>query len=249
MGDLLIVPEVFYCDVFEPNDTIVSGVKACVPAVQLPLNEAGYADYMWLNLAKKTVMWERKQLGEALSDLDALEEQLHKHLGNCDELNLVVEGVGHGTSTGAQMCKRTNQGWTDKGGHLFTRQSGLWARWQKLKWCLWHECGVYVACVDTWEETMWTLVTAFKACMEEKHLTLQRYTVPHIPQMSKNKHVDNLIRLKGVRIGEVTAEKLIKKYGTLQNVLKASEAELVGLMGGPWASNWVNTVGKEGAWK
>jgi len=238
------MPNVLYVDTYEPEN-IAKALGKVAPAVQVGLNNDGKADYYWLNLKDKQVMYERKQLGEALSDLDRLEEQLYRHLVECDELSLIVEGVGKATQSGVQIYKQGRWGWNVKGGHSFGRQPGLWARWESLKWSLWHECGVYVVEVSDWEQTVWHLNTAFKQTYRPEHTTLKRYTVPHIGQMSKNKHIDNLMRLHGCRVGEANAKRLVERFGSVRGVMQASEAELIGCMGGAWTANFMQTISKE----
>lgn len=239
--DLLLVPKILYSDTHEPIN-IVYGLKTTIPSVQLPLNENGKADFYWLDLLIKQRMYERKQLGEVLSDLDGFEEQLHRHLGECDELSVIIEGVPEILADGVQVY--SYQKGRLRKGHRFTKQPYLWARWEALKWSLWHECGVYVVEVAGWEQTVRHLAAAFKASYVKDHTTLKRYTIPHVPQMVKNPHVDNLMRLKGLRIGEVTAKKLVKRFGTLAGVMNAREVELIGAMGGQWTKNFMKGVGR-----
>jgi len=221
-------------------------MKKLTSSVQVALNDNHKADYYWINVLKNQQYWqrmyERKQLGEVLSDLDGFEEQMHRHLGECDELSAIVEGIGQATDGGAQVFSFA-EGKLKKG-HRFSNQPYLLARWEALKWSLWHECGVYVAEVSGWEQTIQHLVTAFRASYVEAHTTLRRYTVPHIPQMNKNAHIDNLMRLKGLRIGEVTAKRLVSKYETLAGVLNATETSLIGQMGNAWTTNFLKGVGR-----
>lgn len=238
---LLLVPKILYSDTHEPLN-IVRGLKTTVASVQLPLNENNKADYYWLDLLDKQRMEERKQLGEVLSDLDGFEEQMHRHLGECDELSAVIEGVPEFKPDGVQVY--SYQGGRLKKGHRFTKQPYLWQRWEALKWSLWHECGVYVAEVSGWEQTVRHLVAAFKASYVKEHTTLKRYTVPHITQTVKNPHVDNLMRLKGLRIGEVNAKRLIARFKTFAGVMNAKEVDLIGTMGGAWTKNFMKGVGR-----
>jgi len=236
----IFIPNVLYSDTHEPEN-IVKELKLFVPSIQTSLNEQNKADYYWIDLLAKQRMSERKQLGEALSDLGGLEEQLHRHLGECDELEVIIEGVGELVTDGVQVYTFVNG--KLKKGHYFN-QPYLWSRWEALKWSLWHECGVYIAEVNDWMQTVQHLVTSFKASYVEEHTTLKRYTVPHIPQMSKNPHVDNLMRLHGLRIGEITAKRLVARFTTFSNVINASEASLIILMGQAWTKNFMRGVGR-----
>ena len=69
---------------------------------RLPLNEMGFADYMWHTWDGKAKQRERKQAGELLGKVKLVEEQLKRQidLGVADQLGLIVEGMIGPSPTG-----------------------------------------------------------------------------------------------------------------------------------------------------
>ena len=74
------LPNTLYIDSNEPENIINVLRPAVENCVVAPLNLSfGKADYYWLNLTEHEVMIERKQTSEAISDIDAVDEQLQRH--------------------------------------------------------------------------------------------------------------------------------------------------------------------------
>lgn len=241
---------VLFQDTHEPVE-IFNLLKQSIEVVVGPLNVQGKADYYWVDIKDWRRQWERKQVAEALGDLDSVEEQLNRELETCEELTLVVEGVMLPTPRGVQTYKLVGK---DKK-RMFIPfmeipvpsakpQPGLFSRWQSLKTGL-KAAGVEVVETNSIEGTVAALVAAFKGSMKEEHTTLKRYLRPHIPPFSPNVHIDNLARLKGTRIGPELASRLVEKYGTLYEAVNASRSELVQILGPGRTSNFLKGIGRE----
>ncbi len=236
-------PGILHADHFDPND-IYTGLTQVVPTVRVPLNTWGKADYYMVDSKNNERMVERKQLSEALSDLDAVEEQLGRHLHECDELTLLVEGVGIPTPRGVQTWEYSENTRTWSPGYTHKNQPALWKRWTGFKYSLRHHAGVEIEEVSTWHGTVQFLITWFQKSMDPTSTTMQRYVIPHIGPMDKNPHIDNLCRLRGMDIGESTAIKLVAEFDTLSGVITASFSDLVGVMGGAWARKFISAIGR-----
>ncbi|KKL04866.1 hypothetical protein LCGC14_2611800, partial [marine sediment metagenome] len=67
-----------FVDLHEP-ERIGELLMQTVPdtILNVALNSEGKADYWWRDIKTFTRQWERKQTGEAIADLDAVEEQLN----------------------------------------------------------------------------------------------------------------------------------------------------------------------------
>ena len=235
-------PGLLYMDHFEPTQ-IRDRLNEVTPVAWVPLNTWEKADYYLVDLQGNERMVERKQLSEALSDLDAVEAQLGEHIRECDELTLLVEGVGVPTASGVQTYTYANGAWSE--GYAHTRQPQLWSRWCGFKHSLRHHAGVEVEEVSHWYCTVQWLHTWFKKSLDPTSTTLQRYVIPHIPPMNKDSQVDNLCRLRGMGMGEKTALQLIGEFGTIHGVMTAGYADLVGLMGGAWTRKFLKAIGRE----
>ena len=236
-------PGILMVDHFEP-DVIVNGLMPAVPTVVLPLNSGwNKADYYMVDPAGNERMKERKQLSEALSDIDAVEEQLGRHLHECDELTLLVEGVGMPTPAGVQIYEYKDSRWVK--GHTFDRQPQLWKRWTAFKYSLIHNAGVQVEETVHWHSTVQNISTWFQKSMDPTSTTMSRYVIPHMKPFHKDPHIDNLCRMKGMDIGETTAIKLIAELGTIHGVMTARYSDLVGIMGGAWTRQFLEAIGRE----
>jgi hypothetical protein len=247
-------PGVLYIDSNEPQ-AIAAGLSPIMPTTVAPINTWGKADYYWVDAAGNERMVERKQIGEALSDINTVEEQLQRHLHECDELTLLVEGVAMPTSRGAHIFEYNQRGYRDSAGdyreqgwypgYEFKQQAKLWSRWHSFKYSLWHNAGVHVEEVSHWKGTVECISTAWTKSMDPSNTTLNRYVVPHMPPFHKNPHIDNLCRMQGLGLGEATAIKLIEEFGTVHGVMTAKYTDLVGIMGGAWAKKFLAGIGRE----
>jgi len=238
------IPELLYIDSNEPIN-IVRGLYPTVQSAVTPTNVWGKADYYWVDPRGNERMIERKQIGEALSDIDAVEEQLGRHLHECDELTLLVEGVAIPTARGVQMFTYNSgkEQWLE--GYELSHQPKLWSRWMSFKYSLERHAGVHVEEVSHWYATVEYISTAFKKSNDPTNTTLNRYVVPHMPPFHKNPHIDNLCRLKSMGMGEKTASTLIAEFTTFYGVMMAPYADLVGVMGGAWTKKFFKAIGRE----
>lgn len=250
------LPGILYIDTFEPQ-LIVSGLEPIMSTVVAPINTWDKADYYWVDPQGNERMVERKQISEALSDLEAVEEQLGRHLRECAELTLLVEGVAMPTSTGVQTYDHYNQGdtiphtnhqWKSEGwhkGHTHSKQPKLYSRWHSFKYSLWHNAGIHVEEVSHWKGSIEYIATAFEKSMNPSNTTMNRYVVPHMPPFDKNPHIDNLCRLKDMGLGEKNSIRLIEELGTFHGVMTAPYSTLVGIMGGAWTKKFLKAIGRE----
>jgi hypothetical protein len=239
---------ILYQDTFEP-DEMLSLLQQSVTALVGPLNFTGRADYFWLDRDGNRRQWERKQAGEALGDLDAVEEQLNRELSTCEELTLVMEGVFLPTPRGVQIYRLSRDRtffhpYTELPRKGRKAQPGLWARWHGLKRGL-IAAGVDVVETTCLEGTAASLVAAFKSSHKPKHTTLRRYVRPHVPPFDVDRHVDNLARLKGTGIGVEKAKKLKARCGSVYGAVTADWRVLKEVLGAKGAKGFMEGVGRE----
>lgn len=235
-------------DTFEPIDIYQLMLPSVPTLIIESLNAMGYADYMWLDILDKRRQWERKQLSELLSDIDAVELQLNKHLETADEVTLVVEGVGIPTAYGVQTYKPSKDGKFFRRDYAFTKQPALWAYYEAWKWSMEHIVGVEVRETFTLEGTAHAIVASYKQSMKPEHTTGNRYIREHTPPFHPNIHIDNLCRLKGLDggtgIGPVLAEKVIKEYGTFWQAINAPKGNLIDILGRKTTEKLFDTIGR-----
>ncbi len=215
-----------YIDVHEP--VLMKSLLAQVGFQQYDLNGAGWADYYWENAEGRVRHVERKTWGE-LSDLDAVEEQLHRHLTKNPEASLtwLLEGVATPSDHGFTTYKEAHS----RGNALFVANSSQ-HRPLKLIFSWLYGIGKFVEVVQT--SSLLATATFLTAMYQSdqkaasEHTTLQRYykqvTWHPNPQVSKLMSV-------GDGIGSVRAEALIRKFGTLWGVLEADPVEIARVPG------------------
>lgn len=240
-----------WVDDFEPPE-IIPLFKQSLDAIHAPLNSQGYADYMWIDRLGLRRQWERKQLIEYVGDMDGVEEQLNEEMRTCDELVLVVEGVGHPTSKGIQsyhfINHRFNLGFHYPPQKLLDDgkarpRPGLWTEYEGRKWGL-RAQGVQVIETAGLVGTAMAIMGAYTSSMKEEHTTFRRYLVPHVPPFDPDPHVDNLARLAKTGVGVERAKKAVNEFGSFYEVIIASESKLAKLWGPGIAKKFLLTIGR-----
>lgn len=238
-----------FVDVFEPENIRMYLQQGMPPGlvIQTHINASGYADYMWLDVLGKRRCWERKQVSELLSDIDGVEEQLRHELVTCDELTLVVENPYMATPDGIQtfvLRRKAGGSGLFMPGRAFEKQPALGARYETWK-CGVRAAGINVVETGSAEGTAWAILAAYRYSQVAEHTTMKRYVQGHEPPWSENPHIDNLCRLKGIRVGEKTAKALVEAFGTLWGVISAPKSGLVSVMGKKDAETLLRMVGRD----
>ena len=208
-----------------------------------PNNTNGLSDFYWVDMKNNRRQWERKQLGEALSDLSAVEEQLNRYLESCDELTLVVEGVGLPEPDGVQLYELKSYRKEWKPG-FFVKRKGLAELYEGWKWGL-RAAGVTVIETVSLEMTARAVAGAYRASNKEEHTTLKRYVTHHIPPFDPDIHVDNLARLKNCGLGPERAKLLVKEFGSFYAALTAPRYKLHSVLGVAVTKHLLETIGRK----
>lgn len=247
-----------WVDDYEPKE-ILPLLKQSLEAIHAPLNHQGYADYMWLDRLEWRRQWERKQLIEYLGDMDGVEEQLNKEMKTCDELVLVIEGIGLPTPQGVQAYTLNFNERRNKTQHYSPSfhyppqkmldsgkarpRPGLWTEYEGRKWGL-RAQGVQVIETSGLVGTAMALMGAYVSSMKEEHTTFKRYLVPHILPFDPNPHIDNLARLSKTGVGVERAKKAIAEFGSFYEVIIAHESRLAKLWGPAIAKRFLTVIGR-----
>jgi ERCC4-type nuclease len=229
-------------DVNEPIEKFLTLVMPVVPTVTEALNEALYADYRWLREDGGHTQVERKTWGEILSNVDAVEDQLRRHMKNrpSDRLLFLLEGQIDPQVDGVYVLQKAKQGSVYVHGFRSgTRIARIYA--------FLYNASEYVEVFQTpnYEATCQFLVQAYKQDQKapEEHHTFSRYfkKVTFYPN-------PQVMQLMGLLpgLGEVKCEALIAKFTTVWNVLNASPRELQSVPGiGPTLStNLLRRIGR-----
>jgi hypothetical protein len=241
-----------FIDTFEPNEA-EAFLSTSVPIARASLNNQGKADYYWIDVEGHRRQWERKQIGELLSDIDGVEEQLNRELATCDELTLVVEGICMPHIYGVQTYQLSEDKRFFRQGFNFTNEVGarrkikqaqvLYPKYQAWKQGI-RACGVAVIETATLEGTCWEIASAYKYSLDTEHTTFRRYLREHISPFSPDLHVENLMRLKGTGIGLKRAQELIKIYGTFYDAVTADARALASHLGPGIAAKFIEAIGR-----
>ena len=218
--DGLIYPPMLV-DVFEPEE-IIPLLRQSIPVERDNLNTKGYADYFWNACDLHTIQVERKQNGELLGSLDAVESQLRRQYGAADENILLVEGFIIPAPQGCATIKRS------KDGRFFIidrtwdcSYSGLISWFYQLD-----KSGITLYNSASLQSSAAILAALYRNSLKPEHTTLTRYIKSKIYLEDHNPHVLSLMGIEGANLGEKRAKALIDKFGTLWEVLSREESEL-----------------------
>lgn len=197
-----------------------------MPVMRWPLNQEGFADYMWFAIDGHRIQVERKQIDEILSGMDSVEEQLRRELDSgVEETLLLIERFCEpipGLRMAVQSWKKTKDGKIMTPSHKYnTSYAGLQAWKSQLD-----KAGITI--VETFDDvaTAYTLVALYSSSQKLEHTTLRRYIKEHIVVVPYNQHVLNLMSVKGANLGEARAKALIERYGTFWYTINQSVEDL-----------------------
>ncbi len=199
-------------DIFEPVQ-VKALMEQSIAVNVIPLNEQGYADYMWTSYDGHRIQVERKQIDEILSGLNHVEEQLQREIIKAEETILLYEG----TFEPIQGLRPCCQSWRrSKTGNVMvpSRKYDLSYSMVQSWFYQLDKCGITIMHTSDYIGTAIALVSWHNSSQVQEHTTLRRYIKEHITPEPRNPHIHNLMALKGAEIGQVKAEALIAKYGT-----------------------------------
>ncbi len=188
-----------------------------------PLNTHDLSDYVWHDFSGTRKQVERKTWGELLSNIDAVEEQMQRHLNNWpdDEHIFLFEGMGIKDTIGTRVLKQT------KGGKIWVKGFQYKGRRMKAVYAWLYEIGKYVEIIPTAgiSESASALVAMYEADQKEEHHTLHR----EIKKMSftSDPVVQQYMNLLPRGIGEKTAKALKVKFPTMKQLIYAKAPDLV----------------------
>jgi len=190
-------------------------VAQSVPTSRAPLNQRGFADYLWHNQLGEIEQVERKQVGELLSKLEATEYQLLQERENKATLMLFLEGWAEPHPDGTQIWVPTKDGKLMRPGHIYRIPYAKYEGWLIGL----EKAGVLVWKTYTWIGTANALVLWYKSAERGEHFTLNR----HLPQKQvfhPDPHVQNLISVWKGGFGETLAIAAIEIFKTYWDVIR-----------------------------
>jgi len=229
-------------DEFEPLEDILPLLQQSIPATVGQLNRFGFADYFWQAYDMHTIQVERKQNGEVLSDLDAVEEQLVREYNSAAENIIIVEGYIVPTASGCGTLKQVK----GKSIRYISREYRVsYSMFMSWLWQL-DKCGITHFFTADLSGTAMLLSTMYKNSQKAEHSTMRRYIKPRIHIEERNPQVLSLMGVVGAELGEVRARALVKKFGNLHRVVNATEEEIcqVDGMGKVLARKLLRSVGR-----
>lgn len=203
-------------------------MQTSVPCSVENLNENLWADYRWRDHSGRWIQVERKTWPEILASVDAVEDQLRRHMSNNPQARLlfVLEGMVDTSPEGTHLLNKSNN------------KSGIWTRGYRsatnigriYSWL--YNASSYVEVFQTFnrELTFQFLVQAYKQDQKspEEHKTFNRYFKKVV--FSPNPQVMQLMGLMP-GLGEIKSEALIKEFTTVWRVVNASPEELMKVPG------------------
>lgn len=223
---------VFEADSNEPASQLLSLIG---PALNndikiSALNVNGWADYRWQKLDGTWVNAERKTWGELLANVDAVEDQMRRHLADQPKAVqvFVLEGWVEESMLGTHVIQQVTRG---NGNTLYGKGRASGTRLNRVySWLYAASQHVNVLQTGSFEQTCQLLVQMYKQDQKEdsQKKIFQRY------YKQTNWHPDpQVLKLIGIEpgLGEVRATALIARFSTVWNVLSATPKELTQVPG------------------
>lgn len=214
-------------DVSEPLE-VLTALQQAIPAALAPLNDEGWADYFWTG-AEEDVHVERKSWRHLTTSLDAVEDQLRreKHAHPDARLILMVEDIAVPGPFGTVIYSKARGTRRD----VFYANSEQATRYSKLMaWVYQVEKFVEVYMTPTKDATVQALVAFYNGDQKAEHSTFHRYL--NNMDWHPNPQVQKLISIgHGSGIGPAKAEGLIRRFGTVWQVLNATPKDLAAVAG------------------
>lgn len=231
-----------FIDNAEPED-IINFIKPTIPVEVQSLNQKLMADYFFIAADGHRVQLNRTQAGELLSNIDSFEDELRRYYNNAEETYAIIEGIISPYKIGAAKMPSeislrkaapapgalyayavSTKGWIYRE-QQFNISNKLFKAWLYQI----DKAGISVVYTINDIDTAASLVAIYENSQKPEHTTLQRYLRPRITVRDHNKHVQALINLSSayrLNIGEVKAQALIDRFGTLGAILLSEPDEL-----------------------
>lgn len=212
-------------DTHEPSEAFTL-LSSSLPETEVaPLNDQGFADFLWPCFDLSFKQAERKQWSELLADLDAIEDQLRRQMQAHPDvpLMLIAEGIALTGLSGTLVYKRSRK-------DAILVNKGTYSKSLNLVYAWLYQVSKYIEVYFTADlaATCTALTAFYKADQREEHHTFHRY----LKQVTfhPNPQVVKLMGLAG-GLGPARAEALIKQFGTVWSVLNAEPRQLQGVEG------------------
>lgn len=222
MNDLLIRR-----DIHEPGE-LARMVGQVAKVTTEPLNQQGYADWMWTTVDGQEHM-ERKTWSDVLGDLNSVEDLLRRQLQAHPEvrLNLLIEGIATPSVMGTAIW-REPKGGKAKGRVMYRTHEVRKPIQTVYSWV--REVSKYCEVWFTSDMTATArMIVAFaRGDTKADHTTLRRHL--KITDFHPNPQVKKLMGVAD-GIGAARAEALIGKFGTVMAVLQANPEDMAGVEG------------------
>ena len=205
-------------DVFEP-DYMEHLLSAFMMVTRHNLVQQGLSDYYWTALDGHSITIERKSWPDLLNSLDRLQKQLRTATNHADEVGLLVEGVAVPLDGGEIAIYE--QGKTDK----YLRQIKIsGTKYSNVMAYLWEldKMGISVYHTSTIKGSAWALKAFVDNSQKTEHTLLKHYVRTKAIKWQSNPMVETLMGIrddKGTFIGEKTALELVKKLGSLYDIM------------------------------
>ena len=231
-------------DIAEPKE-MLGYIFVGVEAVFSDLNQDGYADYRWtgeslLDSPIGEYHLERKTWQDIISNIDQVEDLLRRQQQAHPEAKhrLLIEGLGiEPTSSGTKLHTTKNK--TVDNNVSYKKVIGWYSEVQRY---------MEVYTTLTKEATAVALCELYHHDQkpEEERKTFSRYAKEMV--WRPNSQVSRMLglALNDTNLGPTKCEALIKKFGSVFNVIKASPEELAEVpgIGKPTAVNFLAKIGR-----
>lgn len=215
-------------DVFEAPD-IAAGLKRnSIQVIEQNLVPLGVGDIYWMGHGGTRFSLERKTVFELPTVIGRrLDTQLRKHTANADDVGLIIEGIATPTTNGETWLWEKSH--DDK---TFYRKRLSKFRYHAMMSYLWRleKEGINVFFFPDKASLCLGVAGFITNSLKAEHSTLKGYGKTKKIDWEPNPQVASLMGIFSnhgkVPIGEVTAKRIIEKYGTVWNFFNADVGDV-----------------------
>jgi len=203
---------------------IIETVSRHISVTTTILSKTGLLDAFWTAVDNHTITLERKEVHDFVHRVDDLEAQLKNAMNKADEILLLIEGIIEPIDNSTVLYRQK------KDGSLFFRERVVnrpYLYYMNFIWRL-DKLGVSTFWTATPNATAITLVGMVQSSNKPEFTTFRRYLKQKPVIGTPNPQI---LKLMGLGLGETRATSLIERFGTVWNVLNASEDELLKVTG------------------
>ena len=176
------------------------------------LVQSGVGDVFW-SAQNQRYSLEHKTIHGVFSEMHGrLDQQLRKHQANADIVGLVIDGI----ATPIPGSRKSQVWHMNRTGQVFVKGRVINRPWEELQSYLFalNDLGILTYTAPTEAALALGVMSMVYNSHKTEHSTLQTHIKSRKPLWEPDPYVETLMGLSNARIGEKTAQGLLRSFGT-----------------------------------